>query len=366
MKISRIVLYNVDVPIKYLFTTGFGSITSRPTIIVKIQTEDGITSWGEAPPLLIPLYKPEGIGTCLVAIKEYLAPLVLGQEFATVEEFVQLYSGIKGNLFAKTGLETAVWLALALQTKTSVTKLLGATRRKIATGISVGIGTLEETFAKIDAGLAKGTKRVKLKIKPDWDIQLVKKVREKYGDITLMVDGNSAYTLDHLEALKQLDDFSLLMIEQPLADDDIIDHSILQKTLKTPICLDESIANAEDARKAIYLGACRIINIKPGRVGGLLESRKIHEVCQQHKVGVWCGGMFESGIGRGFNLAVSALDNFVYPADMNESLDFFTDNLVTNPHQVEDGYIKVPQGIGTGFTVDSEKVEHYAKEIIVC
>jgi O-succinylbenzoate synthase len=360
MKITKITLHHIEIPTKYPFTTGFGTITSRPTIIVKAETKDGLIGWGESSPLPFPMYKPETIDTCMISLEKYIAPLVMNKEFNTIEEFVSLYSPIKGNLFAKTGIETAVWMLLALEQNTSIVKLLGGTRKRVETGISVGIGTLEETFEKIQKGIDAGTKRVKLKIKPGWDVELVKKVRKKFGNITLMVDGNSSYTLDNIESLKKLDKYNLLMIEQPLGDEDIIDHSILQKEIKTPICLDESIANAEDARKAHYLGACKIINIKPGRVGGLLESKKIHDYCQENGIGVWCGGMLESGIARAVNLATASMSNYIYPADLDEPLSFFEDDIVINGYKEKNGLVAVPTDVGLGFTVDEKKVKYYA------
>jgi o-succinylbenzoate synthase len=366
MKIKKIKLHVIDIPMKKSFTTGFGTIVSRPTIIVKLETTEGLIGWGECPPLPFPMYKPETIDTCMIVIKKYIAPLILNKEFSTIEEFVALYSQIKGNLFAKAGVETAVWPILSQIENKSVTKLLGGTQKEIKVGISVGIGSLEETLQKIQKGLDANTHRVKLKIKPGWDVELVKQVRKKFGDIVLMVDGNSSYTLKNIETLKKLDDFDLLMIEQPLGDEDIIDHSILQKELKTPICLDESIANAEDARKAIYLKACKIINIKPGRVGGLLESKKIHDVCQKNNIGVWCGGMKESGVGKALNIAVASMSNFIYPADMSPAqLDFVDDIIEPQINILKSGKIRVPTQIGLGYAVDIEKLNKYTVEEVI-
>jgi O-succinylbenzoate synthase len=364
MKIIKISLHQIDIPTKYPFTTGFGTITSRPTILVKAETDAGLVGWGESPPLPFPMYKPETIAICMVSLRDYIAPLVLNKDFSTIEEFVALYRPIKGNVFAKTGIETAVWMLLALKNNTSVSKLLGGTRKTVTTGISVGIGSIEETITAIEKGLSENTKRVKLKIKPGWDTKLVKKVRQQFGDIPLMVDGNSSYTLADLETLKKLDDYDLMMIEQPLGDEDIIDHSVLQKNMSTPICLDESIASAEDARKAQYIGACKIINIKPGRVGGLLESKKIHDFCLEHGIGVWCGGMLESGVARAVNLATATLENYIYPADLDTTDSFFSDSILVSDYEIVDGKIKPPTGKGIGFEVDEDKVNYYTTNLI--
>lgn len=347
------------------FTTGFGTIVSRPTIIVRLETADGIIGWGECPPLPFPMYKPETIDTCLIVIEKYIAPLILGKEFSTIDEFVLLYSSIKGNLFAKAGVETAIWPILSQVENKSISILLGGAQTEIKTGISVGICSLEETFDKIQEGINENTHRVKLKIKPGWDVELVKQVRKKFGDIVLMVDGNSSYTLEDIKTLKKLDNYNLLMIEQPLDDEDIIDHSILQNELNTPICLDESIANADDARKAIHLNACQIINIKPGRVGGLLESKKIHDVCKKNNIGVWCGGMKESGVGIALNMAVASMSGFIYPADITPPQLDFEDDVVSSSIIVEkNGAIKVSQEIGLGYTVDKKKLKKYTQNKI--
>ena len=346
------------------FTTSFGTVTRKPTVIVKVETTDGITGYGEAAALPFPYYKPETTDICLLVLEKYIAPLVLNKEFATVEELMKLLTSVKGNNFAKTGLETAVWMALAVKENKSLKELLGGTRAKIGVGESIGIHpTFEATLAEIQLRLDQGFQRIKIKIKPGWDVNLVKAIREKFGDIDLQIDANSAYTLDDMKILKQLDRFNLTMMEQPLADDDIIDHSILQKQIKTPICLDESIHSAEDVRRALYIGACKIINIKPGRVGGLWESKKIHDLCQENGIGVWCGGMLETGIGRAFNIAVASLPDYIYPADMSPVSFFYADDLVKDSFSVDKkGLVTVPTKPGLGFEIDENKLEKYTVE----
>lgn len=361
MRIKKITLYKVEIPMITSFATSFGTITKKPTVIVRVETNDGFVGWGESAALPFPFYKPETTDICLLVLEKHIAPLVLHKEFKTIEELMNVLSPIKGNHFSKTGLETAVWMILALREKKSLQELLGGTQKKIAVGESIGIHpTIEETFEEIQLRLDQGFKRTKVKIKPGWDVKLVEAIRNKFDTIDLMVDANSSYSLKDITILKKLDQYNLMMMEQPLADDDIIDHSILQKQLKTPICLDESIHSAEDARRALYIGACKIINIKPGRVGGLLESKKIHDFCKKNNVGVWCGGMMETGIGRAFNIAVASLPNYIYPADMSPVNFFYTDDLVKDSFFVnKDGYITVPTKPGLGFDVDEKKIKKY-------
>jgi O-succinylbenzoate synthase len=367
MKIKQITLYKVSIPMITSFATSFGTVKEKPTVIVKAETADGIVGYGESSALPFPSYKPETTDICMLVLKDYVSPLILNREFESIDQLMNILKPIKGNNFSKTGIETAAWMIFSLKENKSLKELLGGTHEKIAVGESIGIkNTIEETLEEIKLRIDQGFKRIKIKIKPNWDIDLVKKVREKFGDIDLMVDANSSYTLSDLETLKQMDNYNLTMMEQPLSDDDIIDHSVLQKYLKTPICLDESIHSLEDARRAISINACKIINIKPGRVGGLLESKKIHNLCKEKDIGVWCGGLLESGIGRAFNIAIASLPNYVYPADMSPTNFFYCDDLVKNPFIVGDnGYISVPNKIGLGFDIDEDKIDKYTIEKIV-
>lgn len=349
------------------FTTSFGTVSQKPTVLVKIETDLGITGWGESAALPHPFYKPETTDTCFLVLRQYIAPLVLNKEFSDVEELMFLLSSVKNHRFAKTGLETAVWMAMSIKENSSLKKLLGGTKNKIPVGESIGIkNSVEETLEEIELRKSQGFRRTKVKIKPGWDIKVVKAIRKRFGDIDFMVDANSAYSLSDIKLLKQLDKFNLTMIEQPLADDDIVDHSILQKELKTPICLDESILSAEDARRAIYLKACKVINIKPGRVGGLLECKKIHDICKKNGIGVWCGGMLETGIGRAFNVAISSLPNYIYPNDMSPVSFFYKDDLVKDSFVVDkNGYVSVPDTPGLGFKIDERKINKYTVDKVV-
>ncbi|MEO0166865.1 MAG: o-succinylbenzoate synthase [candidate division WOR-3 bacterium] len=367
MKIKKITLYKVAVPMITSFTTSFGTITNKPTVIVKAETNEGLIGYGESAALPFPFYKPETTDTCMLVLKNYIAPLILNKEFKYIEDLMNLLKQIKNNNFAKTGLETAVWMIISLKENKPLKELLGGNKDKIAVGESIGIKkTIEETLDEVALRKFQGFQRIKIKIQPGWDIKVVEMIRKKFGDIPLMVDANSAYTLADVKIFKQLDNYNLMMIEQPLGDDDIVDHSILQKQIKTPICLDESILSVEDARKAIYLGACKIINIKPGRVGGLLESKRIHDLCQKNNIGVWCGGMLETGVGRAFNIAISSLPNYIYPADMSPVNFFYKDDLVKDSFYVDkSGYVKVPEKPGLGFEIDEKKIKKYTLEKIV-
>jgi O-succinylbenzoate synthase len=361
MKITKLTLYKLEIPMVTAFTTSFGSITTKPTVIVRVESDSNIEGWGEAAALPFPFYKPETTDICMLVLGDYIAPLILNKKFETVEELIKKLNVIKNHNFAKTGLETAVWMITSLQEQKPLKELLGGTQDRIAVGESIGIkDTIEETLEEISLRLKQGFQRTKIKIKPGWDIDVVKAIRRKFGDIPLMVDANSAYTLKDIEVFKKLDSYQLIMIEQPLADDDLVDHSILQGQIKTSVCLDESIHSVEDARRAIFLNSCQIINIKPGRVGGLLESKKIHDLCKRYHLGVWCGGMLETGIGRAFNIAVASLPNFIYPADMSPTNFFYAEDLIEPTFKVgREGYIKTSNQPGLGYQVVEKRIEKY-------
>ena len=364
MKIQKIIIRKVEIPMISSFTTSFGTIKNKPTVIVEVQMGNGLIGWGEGAALPFPYYKPETTDTTYLVLNKYLAPRLTGKSFETPEELALAYLDIKGHNFAKTAIENAFWMVYSVKMNKSLSKLLGGIKKKIAVGESIGIKkSVEETLEEVALRKNQGFRRTKIKIKPGWDINLVKAVRQKFGNIDLMVDANSSYALKDTALFKKLDDYNLTMIEQPLADDDIIDHSVLQKQIKTPICLDESILSVEDARRAIYLNACKVINIKPGRVGGLLESKKIHDLCKKNGIGVWCGGMLETGIGRAFNIAISSLPNYTYPNDMSPVNFFYKDDLVKDSFAVDkNGFVDVPETLGLGFEVDEKKIKKYTIE----
>lgn len=359
MKIERADIIRIQVPVIHPFETSFGKVTVKDSILVKLYS-DGLTGWGEGSALGAPLYVPEYAAETYLTLKDFLIPAIRGKDIADPEALAASYAHVRGHNFAKTALETAFWDLYAQEQQKSVKNLLGGTQTAIAVGESLGIkSSIAELLDEVGLRLGEGYKRIKVKIKPGWDLDVTRAIREKFGDIDLMLDGNSAYTIRDMALFKQLDQFGLTMIEQPLGYDDIIDHAMLQKEIKTPVCLDESILSADDARKAIEIGACKIINIKPGRVGGLVESKKIHDLCAAAGVGVWCGGMLETGIGRFFNLSVASLPNFIYPADMSPSNIFFAEDIVRRPFIVEQGMVRVPDGLEKDFGVDEERIKKY-------
>jgi len=367
MKIKTITLYKIEVPMKTVFVTGFGKIDKKPTVLVRVEADEGIVGWGESAALPFPMYNPETVDTCMLVLKKYLAPLVLDKPIKDIADFVNRIRPVRENYIAKTGLETALWMITSLKQKKSISELLGGTRQQIAVGESIGIkNTIEETLEEIALRISQGFQRIKIKIKPGWDITLVSAVRKSFPSIDLMVDTNSSYTLKDIDLLKELDNYALTMIEQPLADDDIVDHAQLQKELKTPLCLDESILSMEDARRALSIGACKIINIKPGRVGGLWETKRICDYCQSQNVGVWIGGMLEMGIGQAYKIAAASMSNVIFPGDLSP-INFYYQADIVKPSATVDkkGFIQVPQTPGIGFEIDEKSINSYTLEKIL-
>jgi O-succinylbenzoate synthase len=348
MRIDRIDLRIVRLPLVRPFRTSSSRKDHLDHILVRVVA-DGVVGWGESASPSDPYYCPETTETCWQILKDFLGPAVLGRDWSTIEDLVGLYRPVKGNNFAKAGLEIACWDALARREGKPLADLLGGNRPEIESGVSLGIeDDVGKLFGLIDQYRAEGYRRIKLKIAPGLDVEVVRRVRTRYPDLPLQVDANSAYTLDDIRTLKQLDEFGLLLIEQPLADDDIIDHARLQSELTTPICLDESIHSAADARKAIELGACRVINIKVSRVGGLREAVRVHDVCRARGVPVWCGGMHEFGIGRAANVAIASLPGFTLAGDVSGSDKYYREDIVDPPIRALDGAVTVPRGPGLG------------------
>jgi O-succinylbenzoate synthase len=359
MQIEQIDLFVVRLPLLRTFRTSSSTKDQIQHILVRIEA-DGVTGWGECASPADPFYCPETTETCWHILNDFLVPEALGRSWATIEELVDFYRLVKGNNFAKAGLEMACWDALGKREGKSLASLLGGTRSEIASGVSLGIEVKScSLFDLIDQYLAEGYRRIKLKIGPGYDLALVWEVRNRYPEVPLQVDANSAYTLKDVDVLRSLDKYNLLLIEQPLAHDDIIDHARIQAELRTPICLDESIHSAEDARKAIELGACRVINIKVSRLGGLLEAKRVHDVCQERGVPVWCGGMHEFGIGRAANLAVASLPGFSLPGDISGSDKYYHEDLVEPPIRASGGLLAVPQGPGLGHEPVEERVRKH-------
>ncbi len=340
------------------FETSFGRVYDRRLLLVTVHC-DGMNGWGECVSDGAPFYSTEWFDSAWITLQRYLAPAVLGHAFTAAREVAPLMAKIRGHRMAKAAIENALWDIEARQRNLPLWKLLGGTRKEISCGVSIGIqDSVEQLLERIQIELAAGYRRIKVKVKPGWDINVLERIRSRWPDITLSCDANSAYTLDEVEHLREFDQFNLLMIEQPLWDDDIYYHSRLQKQLRTAICLDESIHHARDAAQAVETGACRIVNVKVGRVGGFTEAKKVHDVCAAYKVPVWCGGMLESGIGRSHNIALSTLDNFSLPGDVSASKRYWKEDIIEPEIEVTpQGTIVVRDEPGTGYRVLEDRIE---------
>ena len=360
MKISSVTLREIQMPLVHFFETSFGRVYSRKILLVSIEAGD-VRGWGECVAGEDPFYSSEWTESAWPTIKYYLAPTLLQGDVASGRDCAALFSRVRGHRMAKAALENAVWDAEAKLKQQPLWKLLGGTRREIACGVSIGIqDSAEELLEKIALELAAGYRRIKIKVKPGWDLAILEQVRSRWPDILLSVDANSAYTLDETEHLRKFDAFKLLMIEQPLWDDEIYLHARLQKAIETAICLDESIHHARDANFAIEAEACRIINVKVGRVGGFTEAKKVHDVALAHHIPVWCGGMLESGVGRAHNVALSTLDGFRLPGDVSASKRYWKQDIIEPEVAVNsDGMIPISDEPGTGFRVLEDVVERF-------
>src|SRR6202140_737899 len=358
MKIETITLREIRMPLVHFFETSFGRVHSRRILLLTADC-DGVEGWGECVAAEDPFYSSEWIETAWSTIKEYLGPAGLGRPLAAAHEVAGLMAKVRGHRMAKAAIENAAWDAEARQKQQPLWKLLGGTTREIQCGVSIGIqDSVEQLLDKIQIELAAGYRRIKVKVKPGWDVNVLEKIRARWADITLSCDANSAYTLDQVEHLRSFDQFNLLMIEQPLWDDDIFYHARLQRELRSAICLDESIVSARAAAVAIETGACRIINIKVGRVGGFTEAKKIHDICRSQKIPVWCGGMLESGIGRAHNIALSTLENFSLPGDVSASKRYWKEDIIEPEVQVSpEGMIAISDQMGTGYRIKEDMIE---------
>lgn len=358
MKIEHIELRYVRIPLVVPFRTSFGTSHDKDTFLLRVVTADA-EGWAECGAEPDPLYSSEFLAGAEIVLRDHLVPRVqaLGASLGAERVKVAL-APVKGHQMAKHVLETAVLDAELKTLGVSFGRYLGATRDRVPAGVSVGImDSIPELVEAVGGYLAEGYKRIKLKIEPGWDLEPVRAVREAYGaDFLLQVDANTAYRLANARHLAKLDDYDLLLIEQPLPEDDMYGHARLAEQIRTPVCLDESITSARDAATAIALGACSIINIKPARVGGYLEARRIHDVAEASGIPVWCGGMLECGIGRGPNVALAALPNFVLPGDTSASSRYFAQDL-TAPFELEDGHLRVPTAPGIGVDVLTDVLE---------
>jgi O-succinylbenzoate synthase len=358
MKIEQIELRHITMPLKSAFTTSFGTETDRPCIIVTVRA-GGITGYGECVAGDGPWYSYETIGTAWHVLSEFLVPMALGAAWENPEEVWPAFAHVRGHNMAKAALEMACWDLAAKASGISLSRMLGGERDRVEVGVSVGIQHSPDALVHtVDGYVAEGYRRVKLKIAPGQDREYVRAVRATFPDIRLQVDANSAYQLQDAGIFQDMDDLGLLLIEQPLSNDDIIDHAVLQRELRTPICLDESIHSPDDARHALELGSCRVINIKPGRVGGLLQTRIIHDICRARQIPVWCGGMLETNIGRAHNVAAATLPGFTLPGDISASARYYHSD-VAAPEFVlnSDSTLSVPEGPGIGVEVDHSALE---------
>jgi len=363
MKIERVELQHLQMPLRFRFETSFGSTTLKDFILVSVYG-DGEVGYAESVAMPDPFYSEETTDTVWSMLEKFLIPRLFAHSIESPEEVERIFAPIRRNNMAKSALEGAVWDLSCKQKGISLAKALGGDKKVIDVGVSIGIEpTVDEVLAKVERSLSDGYKKIKVKIKPGFDVQVIRAIREKFGDdVPLMADANSAYTLEHLSIMKELDQYGLIMIEQPLAHDDIVDHAKLQAEISTPICLDESIHTAEDARKAIELGSCRIINIKIGRVGGLTEARKIHDLCQENQIPVWCGGMLESGVGRAHNIAITSLPNFTIPGDTSAGSRYWEEDIVEpGVELIAPGELAVPDGPGIGYALNQKAVGKYVQ-----
>lgn len=360
MKVKEITLRQVKMRLKSTFTTSFGSFQDKEFLLLEAKDDHGQSGWGESVAFHTPWYNEETIKTNWHMLEDYLIPSVLNQEIQHPDNISEMFSYIRKNNMAKSTLEGAVWDLYAKQKGIPLAVALGGEKNEIEVGISIGIqDSVNDLLHIIEDHVNEGYKRMKVKIKPGWDVEVMREVRKHFPTIPLMADANSAYRLKDVDRLKALDEFDLMMIEQPLDSDDIVDHAKLQREISTPVCLDESIHSYEDARKAIELESCKIMNIKVGRVGGLTESKKIHDLCQEHNIPVWCGGMLESGIGRAHNIALTTLSNFVLPGDTAASRRYWEKDLIDPEVIVNNGIITVPNQPGIGYEPNFETIQQF-------
>lgn len=356
MRVEAVSLYNVSLSLKVPFAASSHAAHRLEHVLVRLRTDAG-DGWGECATTTDPYYLGETLRSTWAVLEDFLAPAVVGRSFDSVDAFVAAFASVKGNTFAKCGLEMAAWDALGKASGRSVAAMLGGTRAQVESGVSLGIDRdLGRFFEQIDGHLAQGYRRLKVKIDPSWDVALLGPLRERYPDVPLVVDANSAYTLRDVAHLKELDAFGLSMIEQPLAWDDFQDHAELQRHLTTPVCLDESVRSVADARLALDLGAAKILNVKAARLGGLREAKRVHDLCAERGIPVWCGGMHDYGVGRAANVALASLPGFSMPGDVSGSDKYFVQDVVEPPFVAKDGCLAVRSSPGLGVEVVPDRV----------
>ena len=368
MIIKSIELRELRLPLIHFFETSFGRTTERRIILVRLTDSEGAEGWGECTAGEGPFYSDEWTDTAWSTIREFLGPMVLGKNIEGAAAVFSAMKPVRGHRMAKATIENAAWDLEAKKAGVPLWQHLGGSQTEISCGVSIGIqDTPEILLQKIRKEVDAGYQRIKIKIKPGWDLKIVERVRREFPEIRLMGDANSAYTLADVSLFQELDRFNLMMLEQPLAHDDIFDHAKLQPQIRTPVCLDESIRSAEDATHAIGLGSCKIINVKLGRVGGHSEAKRIERVARENNIPVWCGGMLESGIGRAHNIAMSTLAGFTLPGDVSASARYWEEDIIEPPVTVSRrGTITPPKAPGLGFQINLSRIEALtvSKEII--
>lgn len=361
IEIENLEIRHLRIPLIDYFETSFGRIDRKDSVIVSMRS-GGLEGYGEVATFYEPFYSYESVKTALYVLNDFLVPFVLKKKrFSNAAELLNTLSPLKGHNMAKAALEMAFWDLQAKAKNVSLSSLLGGIRQEIEVGVSIGIQETPEILVeKINGYLSQGYRRIKVKIKPGWDVDVIGLIRKRFSDLPLMADANTAYTMADIEIFEKLDEYHLLMIEQPFSVENLLGHAELQKRVKTPICLDESIENYHQALTALKLGSCRIINIKSGRVGGLAESKKIHDLCQSQGVPVWCGGMLETGIGRAHNIAIASLPNYKIPGDISASNRYFRQDIIEPEVKItQHGTILVSRKAGIGYEVRKDKIEQY-------
>ncbi len=360
IKLDRIVLRHIRMPLVHFFETSFVRTYERDIILVEAAA-DGVSGWGEVTCGENPFYNEEWTDAAWLILKAYVAPRAFNHEFEDADAVYPRNAHIRGHYMARGGFEAAIWDLEARRAGLPLWQSIGGgSRSAIPCGVSIGIqDTVDQLLEKIDTEVTAGYQRIKMKIKPGWDVDVIRQVRRRFPSILLMADANSAYRLNDIDRLRQLDEFNLMMIEQPLAHDEIIDHAELQRALTTPICLDECIRTPHHAEQAIRLQACRIINIKLGRVGGFWGAKRVHDIAQAAGIPVWCGGMLEGGVGRAHNIALATLPNFVLPGDVSASKRYWKRDIVTPAIEVSSaGTIEVSNQNGFGYDLDLDYIKH--------
>ncbi len=358
MWIDRVVVRHARLPLRFPFETSFGRVHDKETVIVAVESE-GAVGWGECPVAASPGYSYETVVTAQHVLRDFLVPMLQAGPVADPAELTGRFGRVRGHPMAKAGLEAACWDLVARRRGLSLAAVYGGAPRRIPTGISLGIeATVPALLERVRAARAAGYRRVKVKIKPGWDVDVLSALRREFPEDPLTADANGAYRLADADHLERLDSFALVYLEQPLHFEDFGDHAALARRLATPLCLDESIRNAGDAAHAIAIGACRIVNLKPARVGGPTMARAVHDACAARGIPVWCGGLLETGIGRAHNLAIATLPGFTLPGDLSASDRYWDEDLIDPPVRLEaDGGIEVPGGVGLGYEVRADRLE---------